>query len=123
MHGSRTGCILAALLLTGCQARDLPAKRSIPPDAAAVECVNPANGFAWTFRLNAAAGTVDDLPARFGKERISWRDHADGGFYELELASGALTIVRASSTGGYTSSDRCAVATSLGAGDRPEASP
>jgi hypothetical protein len=108
MRGWLTRCILASLLVTGCRARAASDALAIRPDAAAIECVNPDSGFAWRLRLSRAASTVDGWPARFAAERISWHDRADGGFYELELATGALTIVRASSTGGYTSFDRCA---------------
>jgi hypothetical protein len=116
------GCILVPLVMAGCHAGVSPARPAISPNAARIECVNPDNGFAWTLRLSQAAGTVDGWPARFGAERISWRDGANSG-YELELANGALTIVRASSTGGYMSFDRCAASPSAVSGVEREASP
>jgi len=100
--------MLASLVVTGCRARAAPNTLAIRPNAAAIECVNPESGYVWRLRLSRAANTVDGWPARFSVQHISWHDRADGGFYELELATGALTIVRASSTGGYMSFDRCA---------------
>jgi len=99
--------VAPSLVLAACHASAEPARLTIPPDAAAIECVNADNGFAWTMRLDARAGAVDGWPARFEARRISWRDGADGGAYVLDRETGALTIVRASSTGGYTSFDHC----------------
>jgi hypothetical protein len=120
MDGLLKGCILVSLAIAGCETRVSTPKPAISPNAARIECVNPDNGFAWTLRLSQTAGTVDGWPARFGTERIFWRDSNSG--YELELANGALTIVRASSTGGYTSFDRCTAAPAI-AGVEREASP
>jgi hypothetical protein len=102
-------CIFAslALALAGCHPRATPETFAIPTPAATIACVNRDNGFAWTVRLDPAARAVDGWPARFEARRISWRNSADGGAYELDRASGALTIVRASSTGGYMSFDSC----------------
>ena len=41
--------------------------------------------------------------------QISWHDAKDGGNYTLDRASGDLTVVLASSTGGYFLHHRCAL--------------
>ena len=100
-------CIFVSLALTGCDPPAKPDMLAIPSPASTIACVNPDTGFAWFVRLDAGSRTVDGWPAHFAGRRISWRDGADGGLYQLDRASGALTIVRASSTGGYTSFDHC----------------
>lgn len=100
-------CVFLSLALAACHASAASASLAIPADATVVECVNPDNGFAWAVRLDARGKAVDGWPARFEARRISWRDGGDGGAYQLDRQTGALTIVRASSTGGYTSFDRC----------------
>ena len=55
------------------------------------------------------AGTQnDDLnPARISDAEISWHDPSDGGNYRLDRKSEKLTVVIASSTGGYSLFHRC----------------
>jgi hypothetical protein len=50
---------------------------------------------------------VDANPARINEASISWRDRSDGGNYTLDRKSGKLTVVVASSTGGYFLYDVC----------------
>jgi len=50
---------------------------------------------------------VDSNPARISAAEISWHDATDGGNYTLDRKSGNLTVIVASSTGGYFLRDRC----------------
>lgn len=76
-------------------------------DALAVACTNPYSGTTWQIRIDYDRSTVDANPARIGDATISWHDAKDGGNYTLDRASGALTVIVASSTGGYFLHDRC----------------
>jgi hypothetical protein len=91
---------LALLTLAACGADAPPAHPTIPPGVAAVSCVS-ADARTWTLTLDAGRQLADGQPARFGPRRVAWRNASDGGAYELDLATGALTVTRASSTGGY----------------------
>jgi len=73
----------------------------------AVTCTNPASGAQWQIRVDYERRTVDSYPARISEASISWRDASDGGNYTLDRKSGNLTVVIASSTGGYFLYDRC----------------
>jgi hypothetical protein len=72
-------------------------------------CTNPASHVSWQIRIDFDKGTVDSNPARIGEAKISWHDGTDGGNYTLDRKSGDLTVVLASSTGGYFLHDRCAL--------------
>jgi hypothetical protein len=100
------GLALGAAALAGCGAAP-PAHLAAPPGSVRVDCVNQVSGFRWTLRLDPVARTVDGWPATFGAKRISWRDGADGAGYDLDRATGALTVTRASSTGGAVNVDSC----------------
>jgi len=73
----------------------------------AVTCTNPASGIQWQIRIDYTRGTVDSYPASITEAKISWHDASDGGTYTLDRKSGNLTVVIASSTGGYFLFDRC----------------
>jgi len=73
----------------------------------AVTCANPASGAYWQIRIDYARSTVDSYPASITEAKISWHDASDGGNYTLDRKSGNLTVVIASSTGGYFLFDRC----------------
>ena len=68
---------------------------------AAVTCTNPTSGASWQIRIDYGRGTVDANPARISDAKIAWHDAADGGNYTLDRRSGDLTVIVASSTGGY----------------------
>jgi hypothetical protein len=70
-------------------------------------CTNPASGVGWRIKVNFQARTVDANPARITAATISWHDSSDGGNYSLDRGTGNLTVVIASSTGGYFIHDRC----------------
>jgi hypothetical protein len=73
----------------------------------AVTCTNPASGANWQIRIDYERSTVDSYPASITEGKISWHDASDGGNYTLDRKSGNLTVVVASSTGGYFLYDRC----------------
>ena len=53
---------------------------------------------------------MDSNPAPISDAEISWHDKTDGGNYTLDRKSGKLTVIIASSTGGYFLYDRCRTA-------------
>ena len=110
-----------ALALLGCGGR-IDGRLAIPPGAPMLFCINPASGASWTLDLNEAGRLADGHAARFAAREITWSNPSDGGAYELDRASGALEITRASSTGGYVTFDRCKAAPVPG-GKAPNGSP
>jgi hypothetical protein len=73
----------------------------------AVTCTNPVSGASWQITIDYRHSTVDSYPAEITRTTISWFDRKDGGNYTLDLDSGALTAIVASSTGGYFRRARC----------------
>ena len=55
----------------------------------------------------ARRGTADSFPAEITGSQIAWHDTLHGGYYYLDRASGALTFLNASSTGGYATHHTC----------------
>jgi hypothetical protein len=72
-----------------------------------ITCTNPVSGATWQIRIDYDRSTVDSNPARISDTKISWHDAADGGNYTLDRKSGNLTVIVASSTGGFFLYDRC----------------
>ena len=72
-----------------------------------VTCTNPTSGTQWQIKIDYARGTVDAHAANISATEISWRDTTDGSNYVLDRKSGNLTMVAASSTGGYFLHHRC----------------
>lgn len=70
-------------------------------------CTNLVSGVRWQIRIDFEHRTVDSSPARISSSEISWHDPHDGGNYALDRKSGDLTVIFASSTGGYFIHDRC----------------
>jgi hypothetical protein len=93
---------LVALIVCG----NLPDNRAWAVESA-VTCTNPASGARWQIRIDYERSTVDAYPASITDGNISWRDASDGGNYTLDRRSGKLTVVVASSTGGYFLYDQC----------------
>lgn len=73
----------------------------------AITCTNPASGASWRIGIDYDRSTVDSNPARISEAKISWHDATDGGNYTLDRKSGNLTVIVASSTGGYFLYDHC----------------
>jgi hypothetical protein len=78
-----------------------------PHGWASITCSNLASGASWQVKIDYDKGSVDSYPARIGDAQISWHDPGDGGNYTLDRKSGELTVVFASSTGGYFLHHRC----------------
>ncbi len=109
---SRKGRRLAAGMAAAISLAVASAVRAAgPPAAVTLVCTNPASHVSWRIHIDFAAGTVDSKPARIGAAQISWHDRADGRHYTLQRRTGALTVVIASSTGGYFIHDHCAADT------------
>jgi hypothetical protein len=92
---------LIASSLAGCGPVGPAARARIGAGVRKVVCVNRASGAAWTVSLDETRRIADGQTARFSEAKIAWRNPADGGNYELDRRSGALSVTRASSTGGY----------------------
>ena len=75
----------------------------------AVTCTNPVSGASWQITIDYRNSTVDSHPAEITRSAISWFDPKDGGNYTLDLRSGDLTAIVASSTGGYFRRARCSL--------------
>lgn len=80
-----------------------------PHPATTLVCTNPVSHVSWQIRIDFAKSSVDSNPASISDAKISWHDRTDGGNYTLDRKSGDLTVVIASSTGGYFLHDRCAL--------------
>lgn len=95
----RSTIISAVLLIAGVHASVARETR--------MTCVNPASGAAWQIRIDYDRHTVDSNSATISDGEISWRDSSDGDNYTLDRKSGDLTMVAASSTGGYFLHHHC----------------
>jgi hypothetical protein len=73
----------------------------------AITCMNKSSGTTWQIKVDYDRGTVDTNPASISDSKIAWRDANDGWRYTLDLTSGDLTVVLASSTGGNMYFHRC----------------
>lgn len=96
----------AIAALTACVAA-APLDGQPQPNARVITCTNPASGATWQISIDYDRATVDANPARLSDAEISWHDAKDGGNYRLDRRSGNLTVVVASSTGGYFLHDHC----------------
>jgi hypothetical protein len=97
---------LAAVL--GALALSVAAPASSEPQhgASAITCTNPVSGFNWQIQVDYDKNTVDSHSASISNTEIVWHT-ADGENYTLDRKSGNLTVIVASSTGGYFLYDRC----------------
>ena len=73
----------------------------------AITCTNPNSGTSWQIKIDYERKTVDSYPATISDSKISWADAKESSNYTLDRKSGKLTVVVASSTGGYFLWDRC----------------
>ncbi len=107
----RRGCIakwtvLAAATALAASAPVLPAFGAKQAETV-LTCTNLVSGASWLIKINLEHSTVDSNPARINSTEISWRDATDRGNYTLDRKTGNLTVVFASSTGGYFIHHRC----------------
>ena len=73
----------------------------------AITCMNKSSGTTWQIKVDYDHNTVDTNPASISDVKIAWRDANDGWRYTLDLKSGDLTVVLASSMGGNMYFHRC----------------
>jgi hypothetical protein len=73
----------------------------------AITCMNKSSGTTWQIKVDYDRDTVDANPASISDAKIAWRDANDGWRYTLDLKSGDLTVVLASSMGGNMYFHRC----------------
>ena len=84
-----------------------PAMADTQQSETAITCTNSASGASWQVKIDYSRATADSYPARISDAEISWHDRSDGGNYTLDRKSGKLTVIVASSTGGYFLHHRC----------------
>jgi hypothetical protein len=75
----------------------------------AITCMNKSSGTKWQIEVDYDQNTVDANPASISKNEIAWRDRKDGWRYTLDLKTGELAVVFASSMGGNTYFHRCLI--------------
>jgi hypothetical protein len=85
----------------------LPAPADALAAATRLRCTNPASGASWDVVVDQDRNLVDSYPAHITEKWISWYDPTDRGYFDLERATGELTVRHASSTGGYFLYDKC----------------
>jgi hypothetical protein len=73
----------------------------------AITCMNKSSGTTWQIKVDYDHDTVDTNPATITDSKIAWRDANDGWRYTLDLRTGDLTVVFASSMGGNMYFHRC----------------
>jgi hypothetical protein len=106
-HGRRARVALILLAAGALTAGTAASAGEAQHGEVAITCTNPASGATWEIKIDYDRATVDSYPARITAATISWHDAKDGGNYTLDRKSGDLTVVIASSTGGYFLHDRC----------------
>lgn len=72
-----------------------------------LRCTNPVSGATWDTKINFENKTADSFPATITEESIKWHNVLQGGQYSLDRISGELTVLFASSTGGFALKDKC----------------
>jgi hypothetical protein len=94
---------VVAVFASGTAARPDPAGI----DSTTLRCSNPFSGATWEVAIDPKRRTADSFPADITDKTIRWHDAARGGSFELDRASGELTVVYASSMGGTFLKDNC----------------
>ncbi|MGA9427982.1 MAG: hypothetical protein WA889_22995 [Xanthobacteraceae bacterium] len=97
---------VGALALPGLAIAFSPTAAAAPTGEKTITCTNPTSGANWQIKVDYDRKTVDSLPAAISDGQISWHS-AGGENYKLDRKSGNLTVVVASSTGGYFLHDTC----------------
>ena len=96
---------LAAALVIGVAAPAVSAEAQ--HGERAITCMNKSSGTTWQIKVDYDHQAVDANPATISDSQIAWRDVNDGWRYTLDLKSGDLTVVFASSMGGNMYFHRC----------------
>src|ERR1700720_3506726 len=103
--GSRPLAVLAAALVICSAAPAVSAEAQ--HGERAITCMNKSSGTTWQIKVDYDHSTVDTNPASISDAKIARRDANDGWRYTLDLKSGDLTVVLASSMGGNMYFHRC----------------
>jgi len=98
-RGARVTNVLAAFL-----ARLLLLCSDAHADAseAVLRCTNPVSGATWDMPIDFENNTANSFPATFTDNSIDWHDVSHGGHYSFDRVSGGLTVIYASSMGGFS---------------------
>ena len=102
---TRPLAVIAAALVIGIAAPAVSAETQ--RGERAITCMNKSSGTTWQIKVDYDHDTVDTNPASISDSKIAWRDANDGWRYTLDLKSGDLTVVFASSMGGNMYFHRC----------------
>jgi hypothetical protein len=102
---TRPLAVVAAALVVGIAAPAVSAETQ--HGERSITCMNKSSGTTWQIKVDYDHGTVDANPANISDSKIAWRDAKDGWLYTLDLKSGDLSVVLASSTGGNMYYHRC----------------
>jgi len=102
---TRPLAVVAAALVIGTAAAAISAEAQ--HGERSITCMNKSSGTTWQIKVDYDHGTVDTNPASITEAKIAWRDANDGWRYTLDLKSGDLTVVLASSMGGNMYFHRC----------------
>jgi hypothetical protein len=103
MKGQRILRLALVLMTVGSMAGMTP----LGAAANTFRCTNPYSQATWDIEVDDKRGTADSFPATITQSQISWHDTLHGGYYYLDRTSGDLTVVFASSTGGFALHDKC----------------
>ena len=101
LAGTLSSVVAAAISTAAC------GEDSAHAAASTFRCTNPKSGTTWEVKVDYDRGTADWFPAEITGSQIAWHDTLHGGYYYLDRASGALTFLNASSTGGYATHHTC----------------
>ena len=102
---TRPLAVIAAALVIGIAAPAVSAETQ--RGERAITCMNKSSGTTWQIKVDYDHSTVDTNPASISDAQIAWRDANDGWRYTLDLKSGDLTVILASSMGGNSYFHRC----------------
>jgi hypothetical protein len=102
---ARPLAVIAAAWLVGIAAPAVSAETQ--HGERSITCMNKSSGTTWQIKVDYDHSTVDTNPASISDSKIAWRDANDGWRYTLDLKSGDLTVVLASSMGGNMYFHRC----------------
>ncbi len=101
------GSLAGASMALACTAAVPALSVEAPHGQRVITCKNTASGTTWPLTIDYDRATVDSNPASIGDRWIAWRDGNDGWRYSLDLKTGDLMVVFASSMGGNTYFHRC----------------
>ena len=86
-----------------------PARCATPKHVVTFICTNPFSHVTWPIYIDCYRHMVNSSPARVSAGSISWFGAKHGQHFTLNRSTGTLTVVVASSTGGYFLHDHCAI--------------